>query len=213
MPRKTTTAADQIKVLTALHGGVEAVIPRTKKVAAEGRAKPVSVQEFMAKHASELAEAEELKPSPPLTLSQIGAGSSPELRAWFKAQVTPASLLMDKLKQWWLFRLLAAAKTENCPQAYRELLEFFLARMKVSPPEGVLIPLPGDPGRPRSEVTSKIYRTWVLLGKPSLYTQKLSRQFYGSSEFAEADSGKKKKMVDQCRQAVRRHRKRIGDYD
>jgi hypothetical protein len=56
---------------------------------------------------------------------------------------------MSELKKYWLVRLLKAAKKENSPEAYRELLEGWLIRLGVEPPQGVFLLSRRRRGAPR----------------------------------------------------------------
>jgi hypothetical protein len=70
---------------------------------------------------------------------------SPAIEAWQRAkEELPGYQLRCQLKQYWLFRLLKAAREENRPEAYQELLEGWLIGMGVEPPKGVFIPLGGN---------------------------------------------------------------------
>ena len=99
-------------------------------------------------------------------------------------------------------RVLTAAAEENCPAAFRDLVELWLTAMGVMPPEGVFVRRPGKPGAPRSEGTARIFATWLTLGRPSLGSPKLARAIYGSAEFTKADAKKRKRLTDRCRQSV-----------
>jgi len=54
--------------------------------------------------------------------------------------------------------------------------------------------------------------TWTDIGKPSLYRRALAHAVFGK-KFTSADSRARKKMVDQCRQAVQREIKRRQEPD
>ena len=134
----------------------------------------LSATEFMMKHQQELEESEEwqnqklsasmLPQKVPLTWLMT---SSPERDAWLNArEAIPGNRLMRELKGYWRVRLLGAAARENSPEAYRELLEGWLIRLGVEPPEGVFVPRRGPRGAPRKESTEQIYRTWLENGRP-----------------------------------------------
>jgi hypothetical protein len=135
------------------------------------------------------------------TLSRRASGYVPPVR--------PSGQLISELKEWWLVRALNAAKKENCPEAFTGLLQHLLFRLRVLPPKGVFIPCPGTPGAPHKKETLQIYSTWVAIGKPSLTTQKLAYRIYGAV-FTKALSKERKRMVDQCRQSVERHKRRLN---
>ena len=130
---------------------------------------------FMATHERELAESEEVI-SIQLLATMIPKGQtplawlvapSPARDAWLQAkQAAPGYRLMKELRQYWLVRLLKAAKQENSPEAYRQLLEGWLIRLGVEAPEGVFLPPRRSPGAPRKESTEQIYRIWLESGRP-----------------------------------------------
>jgi hypothetical protein len=146
-------------------------------------------KEFVAKHASMYGEApknaDKLRP-----LSSVNEPHEPLLR-------------VSALSNSWFGRVLRAAAEENCPAAFRDLVELWCMSMGATPPDGVFVRRPGKPGAPRSEETAKIYATWISLGRPSLGSQKLAHALYGS-ELTRADAKTRKRLVDKCRQAVRR---------
>jgi hypothetical protein len=163
----------------------------------------LSYQEFAVKHESELADVHDIIGSPagnsakPLTLAQASTRPNrPPLPAW-----------MQELKRTSLFRLLAAADQENCPDALNFLLYFWLRRMGVRIPEGVFLEPRGTPGRPRR--TAGVYNTWIEIGQPPLGQTKLSFAIYGEA-FRQANAADRTRMIDRCRQSVRRHQLRFG---
>jgi hypothetical protein len=171
----------------------------------------VPAAEFMAKHENELAESEELVSAKLLaTLSPGGQRSmawlvnpSPARDAWLQAkEADPGYRLMQTLKQYWLVRLLRAAKKENSPEAYRELLEDWLIRLGVEPPEGVFLPARRPRGAPRKESTEQIYRIWLQNGQPEWSA--LAYAVY-RTEYTKSDTKQRKKLRDRCCRAVRRY--------
>ena len=98
--------------------------------------------EFMAKHAQELAESEQVVSlnllasifgEGPIPLSRLVA-SNATLDTWLQARTSlPGYRLMSDLRKYLLVRLLKAAKKENSPNGYRELLEGWLIRLGVEP--------------------------------------------------------------------------------
>jgi hypothetical protein len=122
------------------------------------------------KHESELADVDEILGSPagnsskPLTLAQASTRPNrPPLPPW-----------MQELKRTALFRLLAAAGQENCPDALNFLLYFWLRRMGVRIPEGVFVEPRGTPGKPRR--TPRVYNTWIEIGQPPVGQKKLAAE-------------------------------------
>jgi len=173
----------------------------------------LTADEFMAKHQRELAEDDRLKlPPTPLGLSKLARGGldylDPEVAEYFRALTSTNDYrLISDLKQWWLVRLLKAAVKEDCPEGYRELLESWLIRLGVEPPDGVLIPRRKSRGAPLKKSTEEIYRQWIGQERPDW--SKLAHVIYGRA-YLEADSNQRKKLRDRCRQAVERHKKRLA---
>jgi hypothetical protein len=110
---------------------------------------------------------------------------------------------MVALKNDPFFRLLSAAKRENCPEAFGTNLYLWLCRMGLTPPAGVFMEPPGAPGRPRDPRTAQIYDKWIEIGEPPLGRQKLAHAVYGV-QFTKANSAERKTMVDRCRRSVKR---------
>lgn len=117
------------------------------------RFRKLMVDEFMAKHRSEIAESEDvisirqLAKIPEATTLSWFWTPSPELDAWRQAiEESPGHRLIRELKRYWRVRLLGAAAKENNPAAYRQILEVLLLILDVEAPEGVFIPHRGSPG-------------------------------------------------------------------
>ena len=167
--------------------------------------------EFMARHMRELEESEEV-----ISMKLLGSvfpqgqtslawlvTPSPARDAWLQArEAAPGYRLMRELRQYWLVRLLRAANKENSPKAYRELLEDWLIKLGVEPPEGVLLPSRRRRGAPRKESTEQIYRIWLQNGRPewSALAYDVFRVDYTS-----ADTKQRKKLRDRCCRAVKRY--------
>jgi len=179
------------------------------------RSVDISADEFMARHANELAESEDM-----MALQQLGslfpegvplavvANPSSEFQAWLREiEAAPGYRLMKELKQYWLVRLLKAAKKENNPQAYRELLEGWLIRLGVEPPEGILLRPRRSRGAPQKQSTEQIYRIWVQNDRPEWST--LAYHVY-RAEYTKADAKQRKRMRDLCQRAVKRFETRDG---
>ena len=107
----------------------------------------------------------------------------------------PASALAEAV------RLLRAARSN--PEEFKKILHSWLSQLGVPPPEGVLTPWRGTPGRPRKPQNDAIVATWKALGRPYLSRQYLARAVYGDA-FARADSREKRRLVNRCRRAVER---------
>jgi hypothetical protein len=107
-----------------------------------------------------------------------------------------------------VFRLLALAARENCPEAFDNTLYLWLAKMGIRPPEGVFQAPLGAPGRPRAPETAAIYKKWLEIGEPPLSRRTLAYKLYGS-DFTRASAAERKKVVDRCRRAVERHQTQL----
>ena len=182
-------------------GGNEAGMSKITKAAYSRN--QLSYQEFAVKHESELADVDDIigspagNPSKTLTLAQASTRlTRPPLPPW-----------MQELKRTSLFRLLSAAGQENCPDALNFLLYFWLRRMGVRIPEGVFVEPRGTPGRPRRTVG--VYNRWIEIGQPPLGQTKLAVAIFGEA-FKQANAADRRRMIDRCRQAVRRHQFRSG---
>jgi hypothetical protein len=160
----------------------------------------ISYSEFMTRHESERSEADFSMQCPSVRTGTLSDAMSPPL---------PLPPLMRELRRHPIFRLLGAAKRENCPDAYNEVLYLWLWRMGVTPPEGVFLEPPGQRGRPRDPKTSIIYDKWIKIGKPPLGRQELARAMFGA-KFTIADGAERKRMVDLCGRAVKRHQAQCG---
>ena len=184
---------------------------KNRKPASARQSKQLTVDEFKARHEKEFSESVEFE-----NVKQLSAlfprgrvptswlfNPSPEREAWLTTMTsTPEYRLMKELKRFWLVRLLKAAKRENCPQAYRELLEDLLIRLGVEAPEGVLVAPPGIAGRPRKQSTEEIYRIYIENGRPK--GAHLAYVVY-RSDYIRADSKSRRKMQQQCFASVKRY--------
>jgi hypothetical protein len=99
---------------------------------------------------------------------------------------------------------------DNSPEAFKKILEVLLLLMDVRAPKGVFTPSPrtGKPGRPIHQNRERLYKVWLCLGQPSLYTNKLASKFYGKT-FKEADFRGRKLLVQRCRRAVEREQESL----
>jgi hypothetical protein len=181
------------------------------------RSVPLPASEFLAKHQHEIKESEEiigeklldsLFPGGMISLRDV-ITPGPTRDAWWQARASePAYRLMKELRQYWLVRLLKAAKDENSPEAYRELLEGWLIRLGVEPPEGVLVRSRRPRGAPRKKSTEEIYRIWVANGQPEWSV--LAFYVY-RADYTRADARQRKKLRDRCARAVRRYQAMLRD--
>jgi len=115
---------------------------------------------------------------------------------------------VDRLKHTAFGRLLKAADRENSPEASKQLLQILLIFLGVKATQGVL-PSLGKAGRPISNQGAVIHSTWLRLGKPSSSTNKLAMEVFGPA-FIRANGLERRKMRNQCRQAVRRYMNRLA---
>ena len=99
-------------------------------------------------------------------------------------------------------------KQENSPEGYRELLEGWLIRLGVEPPEGVFLPPRRGRGAPRKASTEQIYRIWLEDGRPDWST--LAYDVHRAA-YTRADAKQRKTLRDFCRRAVRRHEALLRD--
>ena len=103
--------------------------------------------------------------------------------------------------------LLQAAERENSPEAEKQLLTILLLLLGVKDTEGVF--KLGN-GRPISNQAAEIYSTWLRLGKPSPSTSEFALEVFGPA-FNSANGLGRRRMRDQCRQAVRRYVNRLAN--
>jgi hypothetical protein len=185
------------------------MMSKIKHIAKVG-VKQLTADEFFVKHQSELAEDDSLKVEPPpqlskMTSSPIWMPLDPEVSAYFAALTnTNESRLRSKFGSWWRVRLLAAAKKENSPEAYRELLEGLLISLGLEPPDGVLVPRRRPRGAPRKQSTEQTYRTWILNGQPRW--SELAYIVFGR-DYIGADANQRKNLRDRCEKAVKRQKR------
>jgi hypothetical protein len=171
----------------------------------------------MALHESELSESEDvislrllnsMFPQGQLSLKWL-ATPSPELDAWLDAkEAAPGNRLIRELRDYWLVRLLRTAKREHSPEAYRELLQELLVKLRAEPPDGVFRPMRRSQGAPRKESTKQVYRIWLENGRPDW--GRLAHAVHGAA-YTRADSKLRKTLRDRCRRAVQRCQTIVGD--
>jgi hypothetical protein len=105
------------------------MMSKMKRTPVPGK-KKLTAEEFRTKHQREFAEDDRSKLQPPASISQVSLGLNlnPEVSRYFAALTqTYHFRLTRQLQEWWLVRLLGAAAEEECPEAYRELLEGWLS--------------------------------------------------------------------------------------
>jgi hypothetical protein len=154
----------------------------------------ISFAEFAERHSTEVEQVFKLLFSTPshTTMNNLTA-------ALLGPRRTPLPSGMQAFQSTPYFRLLSAAGSENCPEAFFDILFFGLRRMGVRIPNGILCRPRGRPGRPRS--ADSVFRTWLELGKPGLNKTKLAHAVYGTV-FKNASSADQKRLIDRRRKAV-----------
>jgi hypothetical protein len=183
----------------------------------------LEIDGFMAKHRSEFEENEDV-----IFFRHFAqqdrekawghrAFSAEDFDAWAKAEAAAELAhpgwrrkreLIRELRKYWLVRLLRAAKKENRPDAFRDLLEGWLIRLGVEAPEGVFVPLQGSPGRPRKSSTEEIYRAWEAQEDRN-DLRHLAFTIFGR-DYNRADARCRKNLRERCRNAVKRHQKYLA---
>lgn len=91
------------------------------------------------------------------------------------------------------------------------MLYYWLLVLEIKPPEGVIAPWHGNPGRPSKSETKLIYKTWVNLGQPSLFKNEVAKKFYGG-QFTKAEGPERRRLRDRCRMAVVRVQKNATKF-
>jgi hypothetical protein len=118
-----------------------------------------------------------------------------------------SEMLWEEVERWWPIRLLREAVDEGDSEGCKRLLHYFLSRLGVRLPEGVLIPFRWKRGRPKE--TEGIYEAWIAKGRPTTtwrVCDDLAKTFY-AHEFAQAKSNSnlRKKLRDRVRATIARH--------
>lgn len=113
----------------------------------------------------------------------------------------------DEVENWWPFRLLRGAAKNGDSEGYKRLLSYFLLRLGVAPPKGVLIPFRWPRGRPNE--TEMIYVAWESMGRPTLVWRtldELAKTFY-ADDFgrARSDAKLRKNLRDRVRGTILRY--------
>jgi len=163
--------------------------------------------EFVAKYKNEF-----LLFGEPIPLSQMLRARPTPARPSPREPTISISSLKREFKRWWPCRMLETAVKENCPQACGLALGLLLQKMGIELRRRLSISSSRPTGRPRSQDAFRIFITWTNIGKPSVYRRTLAHAVYGK-KFTSADRRARKKMVDQCRQAVQREIKRRQEPD
>jgi hypothetical protein len=190
-------------------------LAKTNNRKRRGTPLPLPADEFRIRHAAEFEEDETylltraiatLKAGPLNASEPLFVGEGAVFYNAFLAST--GHRLMTELRNYWRIRLLVAAKEENSPDAYREVLESLLLSLHVGPPEGVLTRRRGTPGAPVKPKTKRIYETW-LASEDKKDFQHLAFLVFGR-DFTTAQPNQRKNYTEQCRQAVEGEKRRRG---
>jgi hypothetical protein len=194
-------------------GGFEAGQMRKKNPKRSAAA--LSGKEFEEKYASLFEEDEDNDSLLDETNSSTSTSISNSLKVALKGIYRPPRYRPDRaiaeLEGWWVVRALKAAQVEKCPEGFKDLVMYLLARIGVWPPMDVFRST-GKGGRPQKPLTAIVYRAWVDLGKTKLVAKDLDdllKQFYGD-EFRRTKTGsiKHKRLRDRLRGDLLRHKNR-----
>jgi hypothetical protein len=111
------------------------------------------------------------------------------------------------------FRVMVEASRQNCPSAFSVYLQQWLQNLGIEPPPGVFTPIAyGKPGRKEDPNAIGIYVLWQVIGKPSLASTALAKEYY-KERYAQAALDERKRMVDRLRRTVERRMKKFPDDD
>ena len=167
----------------------------------------VPFDKFMGKYAGDIRAglAADLRGKTRSTLASFMA--SVQKGKFVLGRLSTSHMIWDEVEQWWPVRLLRAAAEQNDAEAYKRILHFWLCRLGLAPPDGVLIAFQWKQGRPNE--TEMIYGAWVAQGRPPLdwrHCDALAKAFY-EDEFAKAKSDVKlrKNLRDRVRGTILRH--------
>jgi hypothetical protein len=111
-----------------------------------------------------------------------------------------------EMAQWWPFRLIQEVAAEGDAEGCKRMLAFFLPKLKVHLPPGVLARFQ-QRGRPNE--TAHIYEAWVAQGQPRIrwrICEELAKEFY-PIEYGQAKANPRlrKKLRDRVRSALWRN--------
>src|SRR5262245_34328353 len=99
---------------------------------------------------------------------------------WDEVEDHNPEQLVSKSRRIPAIRALANATDQNCPAAFQIFLNLFLAQCDLHAPDRVFCkPTYLNPGRPADPKSRRLYQLWVSLSKPSLYSNKLAKAYYG----------------------------------
>jgi hypothetical protein len=122
-------------------------------------------------------------------------------------QMTTSGADWEEVAQWWPFDVLREAVEEEDTEGCKMLLRFFLSKLGVGLPKGVLTPFRGKRGRPKE--TESIHKAWIAQGRPKLIwrvCEDLARSFYALEfEQAKSDLGLRKRLRTRIRVTILRH--------
>ncbi len=158
------------------------------------RPEDLTFEPFFGKWAGDVRKAQEKEAHTGLTAPIIGM-SEFSLEMW------------KEVEAWWPFQLLREAAKDGDIEGYKRLLCYFLGRLGVTPPKGVVSALRWPAGRPNE--TEVVYLRWINMGAPKLTwheKDKLAKSLF-PEEYTKAMSDEKlrKKLRDRVGAAVGRH--------
>ena len=139
-----------------------------KKTPVSKRSDRLSSEEFRTKYSELFAEEElyweSVKGLGAFINALIQNQPLPSVENWPR----PLDNAVMVLRDWSIVRLLERASIDNCPDTFKDLLEYLLAQLHVWPPEGVLVPTKGPPGRPITIIPKLAWKAWVDAKRPTL---------------------------------------------
>jgi hypothetical protein len=171
----------------------------------------VSVPKFFGRYWNRLSKAEDRERlvagpcSIGVLMTLLGDGEGIDI-----PRLITTGKLWDEVRIWWPVRMLQQAAADRDVEGFKRLLHYFLNRMGVQPPAGVLTPFRWEPGRP--EETEDIYEAWIAMGRPSPdwhVLDELAKTFYPRQfEAAKSDVKLRKNLRDRIRATILRHEAR-----
>ena len=184
-----------------------------KKPGPSGRVRrELSTEMFFSKHEALVAELFRPPGEHRSGTLQMLAGIAPGLslrRSRFMTAV-------DQLKQTEICCLLETARQENCPEAFKEILEvLLLGFLHVKAPDGVFAPSKRSPGAPTKELTREIHIAWKEMGSRwPLHSRELdilAKRFY-PKEFGKSKPGSnnRRNLRERIRGTVLRSRIKLA---
>jgi hypothetical protein len=138
--------------------------------------------------------------------SRKNIGLTMRLPPFYAFALFPAHVDKPDIQQWYLFRMLRAAAKENSPGHFSLLLQLWLRRLGIEPPDGVFVPHRGSPGRPRKSSTESAYEKFQTLVTKSWHM--LAIALDKNEEYKQASPKKRKQIRDKHMKSVKREEQR-----